>query len=209
MRQKSKKGYQERCYTKSMRRLILLFFLIAFLFLTTSVSATGERYATCDLCGFCVPAGSVPSEWTPITPPPQWDRCSVCLYPGAGNAHSGNTLLVDPLTNKPPEPQPGHHFTMLGCLSTELNDFTAGGAAGNVVQSLLNVITSAAGGVAFLYLLYGAFIVATSQSDSEKLNHGKRIIVGAIIGLLFVLFSVFIINLIASGILKIPGFSTI
>ena len=75
-----------------------------------------------------------------------------------------------------------------------------------MVQSLLNIVFAMAGGIAFLYLLYGSFIIATSQANPERLNYGKRVVYGAIAGVIFTLGSVFLVKFIASGILKIPGF---
>jgi len=56
--------------------------------------------------------------------------------------------------------------------------------------------------------LYGAFIVTTSQANPERLNYGKRIIYGAIAGLLFSLLSVLIVKTISSGVYKIPQLSS-
>jgi len=149
---------------------------------------TDPRYAACDLCGYCPP-----------NPPPQsWPACQKCLYPDISSDPSTmESLMVDPETNTPLAPAIGKQYTFLGCL---------GGGGGGVVQSLLNIIFAMAGGIAFLYLLYGSFIIATSQANPEKLNYGKRIVYGAIAGLIFTLGSVFIVKFIASGILKIPGF---
>jgi len=97
-------------------------------------------------------------------------------------------------------------YTMIGCIKTNLNDFTQEGAASSVVQKLLDFLFSIAGGIAFLYLLYGSYLVMTSKADPTKLQQGKRVILGAIIGVVFAVGAVFIINLLASGILKIPGF---
>jgi hypothetical protein len=116
------------------------------------------------------------------------------------------SLVIDPTTNLAPSPAPGKQYTFLGCLGGGNGGFTSEGAAGGVVQSLLNIVFSVSGGIAFLYLIYGAFIITTSQSSPEKLNYGKRVAYGAIAGLIFVLGSVFIVKFIASGVLKIPGF---
>lgn len=94
---------------------------------------------------------------------------------------------------------------MIGCIKTDLG-FTEQEAASSVTQTLLNIIFGIVGGVAFLYLIYGSFIILTSQSNPERLNYGKRLVFGAIIGVVFTLASVFIVNFIASGILRIPGF---
>lgn len=215
------------CYTFFMKRFLLTIFLI-FIFLSqpnqlfaqrlrlptetpvpipsptesqplpTSIiqEPTGPRYAACDLCGFC----------PPNIAPQSWASCQKCLYPNmSSDPTSMESLVIDPETNLPPAPAPGRQYTFLGCLGSG-GGFGEEGAAGSVVQSILNIIFSAAGGIAFLYLIYGSFVVATSQANPEKLNYGKRVVYGAIAGLIFTLASVFIVKFIASGILKIPGF---
>ena len=179
-----------------MKKIFL--FILIFLLLAGTVSnvLAQTRYAACDLCGYCPP-----------NPAPQsWPACQKCLYPNISSDPSTmESLIIDPVTNLPPPPTAGKQYTFLGCLGGG-GGFTNEGAAGEVVQSLLNIIFSISGGIAFLYLLYGSFIIATSQSNPEKLNYGKRVVYGAIAGLIFTLGSVFVVNFIASGILKIPGF---
>lgn len=161
-----------------------------------TITPGGPRYAACDLCGYCPP-----------NPAPQsWPACQKCLYPEIDpDPAVMDSLKVDPETNLPVAPVPGRQYTFLGCLGSNIG-FSQEGAAGGVVQSLLNIIFSLAGGIAFLYLLYGSFILATSQANPERLNYGKRVVYGAIAGLIFTLGSVFVIKFIASGVLKIPGF---
>lgn len=154
------------------------------------------RYAACDLCGYC----------PPNNPPGNWASCQLCLYPNSNpDPASMDTLKIDPATNLPVAAVEGRQYTFLGCLTTGEGSFQEGGA-GNVVQSLLRIIFSIVGGVAFLYLIYGAFIIASSQNDPERLNYGRRVIFGAIAGLIFSLTSVMLVNLVAGQILKIPGF---
>lgn len=174
-------------------------------------AATSHRYATCDLCGYCVTSQD-PSSWP--DPPKSWAKCQKCLYPSAypvdpavtPDARQGNTLVVDEETNLPPVPQPGTHYTVFGCIKTNIGDFTQTGAASSLVQVLLNLIFTTAGGVAVLYIVYGAFLIITSQADPERLAYGRRVVMGSIIGLVFVLMSVLIVNLLANGILTLPGF---
>lgn len=182
-------------------------FIIAFLLLVSiisnvsaqdpTVADSGPRYAACDLCGFC----------PPNDPPQSWGSCQKCLYPDISSDPSTmESLAVDPETNLPPSPASGKQYTFFGCLGGESGSFTDESAAGGVVQPLLNIVFSMAGGIAFLYLLYGSFIIITSQANPERLNYGRRVVYGAIAGLIFTLGSVFIVKFIASGILKIPGF---
>lgn len=207
-----------------MKRLLIIFLSFLFLFNngvllaqprltipspTTKVSPTlqaptnpplptsGPRYSACDLCGYCPPED----------PPQSWLSCKKCLYPNISNDPTSlESLKIDTDSNLPPTPFPGRQHTLLGCLGGGPGGFTGTGSAGGVVQSALNIIFSAAGGIAFLYLLYGSFIIATSQADPERLNYGKRLVNGAIIGLVFTLGSVLLVNFTASGILKVPGF---
>ncbi len=184
--------------------LLLLVFVSVFPFFVfsqktnnteTIVENTGPRYAVCDQCGYCPP-----------NPPPQsWEKCRQCLYPNTSSDPSKmETLIIDPETNLPILPIKGRMFTFLGCLGIGDYSFEEKESLGNITQTFLNIIFSIVGGIAFLYLLYGSFIIATSQSDPEKLNYGKRLVNGAIIGLIFSLFSVFLVNFIFSNILKLP-----
>lgn len=163
----------------------------------TNQNNTNPRYAACDMCGYCPP-----------NPPPQsWIKCKKCLYPNlSDDASLMETLKIDPQTNLPPTPALGRQYTFLGCIGAG-SSFSEEGSGGIFVQTILNIVFSVAGGIAFLYFLYGSFIILTSQSDPEKLNYGRRIISGAIIGLIFTLTSVLIVNFIGSGVLKLPGFN--
>lgn len=181
------------------------FFLLFYLFFIGFVSSTmadtiPPRQTACDLCGYCPPNPT----------PANWPDCKRCIYPNASaDATSGDTLrIVDLETNTPPTPAPGKQYTMLGCLGTNLGGFQQQGAAAGVVQQLLSVIFSIVGGIAFLTIIYGSFVIITSQANPERLNYGKKIVFGAIVGVIFAISSVFLINLLATGILRIPGFSS-
>ena len=185
-----------------MKRFFVFVFL--FFFILVSVRAVlgqtptpSSRFAACDLCGYC----------PPDKPPSNWEKCRLCLYPNtSSDPATKDTLKIDFSTNTGPTPYQGRQYTVIGCIKTDLGSFSQEGAAASVVQILLNVIFSIVGGIAFLYLIYGSFTVLTSQAEPERLNFGKRLIYGAITGLAFSLSSAFIVNFLASGVLKIPGF---
>ncbi len=173
-----------------MKKILVLMLVISELWLVSNtVVFADDRYATCDQCGYCL-NGDKPSNW---------EECKNCLY------ETDDTLKIDETTNLPPTTITGRWYLLGTCIKTE-GGFQQEGAAASLTQVLLNLIFSISGGIAFLYLIYGSFILLTSQSEPEKINHGKRIINGALIGLVISLSSVFIVNLLASGILKIPGF---
>ena len=185
-----------------MKKIILSIFLnlllINFLFFVFPINISGQdRYATCDRCGFCPPA----------SPPSNWAQCVSCLYPDINpNPEAKETLKVNPETNLPPTPYPGRIYTMIGCVKTDLGSFQSEGAAASVVQVLLDFLFKIIGGVALIYLIYGSAIIMTSQANPERLNYGKRIVLGAIVGVIFSFSAVFLVNLLANNILRIPGF---
>src|SRR3989344_8921386 len=146
-----------------MRKFIIVIIFIIFIKIITMGVFAQTRYAACDLCGFCPP-----------NPAPQsWPSCQKCLYPNiSSDPLTMESLIIDPETNLAPSPASGKQYTFLGCLGGGSGGFTNQGAAGGVVQSLLNIIFSISGGIAFLYLLYGSFIIATSQAHPERLNYG-------------------------------------
>lgn len=177
---------------------MIFFFLFVFILSIIPTIKGQDRFAACDLCGYCPSDNKIPSTW---------EKCRLCLYPNANaDPAAKDTLRVDSATNTGPTPYPGRQYTVLGCIKTDLSSFSEEGAAASVVQILLNIIFSVIGGIAFLYLIYGSFTVLTSQAEPERLNYGKRLVYGAIVGLIFSLLSGFIVNFLASGILKIPGF---
>ncbi len=210
-----------------MKRLLLHFvFVIVLIFnlLPRDVSGNTYRYATCDQCGLCADVTDDTTDPNDIQfnikgsfPSQSWPVCMKCLYPDIdisdpnklGNFESLRMIQDpdNPANFIPNPPAKGRFYTGIGCFTTNLADFTEEGAASALTRPLLNVLMSLAGGIAFLYLLYGAFLVVTSHGDPEQLRRGKRTIVGAIVGVIFAMGSVFLINLIAGGILKIPGFS--
>lgn len=92
-------------------------------------------------------------------------------------------------------------WTAIGCVPTDpiilLNQYILAAAGFGI-----------AGGVAFLYFLYGAFLILTSMGNPERINEGKEIMISSISGLLLILFSVFILQVIGVDILKIPEFGS-
>lgn len=87
--------------------------------------------------------------------------------------------------------------TALGCVPVKIDKF---------VEWLLPKLFGIAGGVSFLLMVYGFMVVATSSGDPKKVAGGQETVTSAIMGLLTSIFAIFILRLLAVGILKIPGF---
>jgi hypothetical protein len=79
--------------------------------------------------------------------------------------------------------------------------------ANGIASKLIQIIFGIAGGIAFLLMVYGFIMVATSSGDEKKLQAAKETITSAIVGLLVSIFALFLFRLIVVNILQIPGIS--
>jgi len=86
--------------------------------------------------------------------------------------------------------------TALGCVPYTTEGFTVW---------LLKILFGISGGIAFLLMVYGFILMATSAGDEKKVQGAKETITSAITGLLVSIFALFIFRLIAIDILQIPG----
>lgn len=149
-----------------------------------------KSVATCDVCGYCQGVAKVPGNW---------QACARCVYPGVAKAGTNaDPTSLGTLTTADgviPTPDPNHFYTGFGCLSTQPGEFTA---------QMSSFFFSIIGGIAFLAFIYGTAVIATARSDAGRLNQGRRILIGSIVGLLFALMSVFIIQFLARS-LGLPG----
>lgn len=92
----------------------------------------------------------------------------------------------------------GKIWSAIGCLPTDVS--------GLVGDFIFKIGIGIAGGISFLYFLYGCFLIITSSGNPEKIEEAKQIIVSALSGLLLIIFSVFILQVIGVSILRLPGF---
>lgn len=86
--------------------------------------------------------------------------------------------------------------TAFGCIPFEASGFA---------PKLLQIIFGIAGGIAFLLMVYGFILMATSSGDEKKLQAAKETITSAVTGLLVSIFALLLFRLIVVNILKIPG----
>lgn len=97
----------------------------------------------------------------------------------------------------PTKPGTGGIETALGCVPTDPKAF---------LEKSLPVVFGASGGVAFLLMIMGAFQMITSAGNPDSVKKGREQFNSAIIGLLFILFSVLLLQVVGFNILNIPGF---
>jgi hypothetical protein len=89
--------------------------------------------------------------------------------------------------------------TAIGCI--DVSDTT------KLFNTVFTLFLGVAGGIGLLVILMGALKVTMSGGNPKVLGEGQELITSAIVGLLMVLFSVFLLRIIGLDILGIPGFS--
>lgn len=87
--------------------------------------------------------------------------------------------------------------TALGCLQVDTSAFTI---------QLVKFIIGIAGGIAIIMMLIGTVLFASGGSNPEQVKRGKEIFTGALVGLLFIVFSVVILQIITRDILELKNF---
>jgi hypothetical protein len=88
--------------------------------------------------------------------------------------------------------------TALGDIPTDATAFAS---------RVLGIGIGIAGGIALILMVYGSIRVLTSSGDPKRVGEGREIIVAAVTGLLFLIFSVLILRFIGAQILPFDPFN--
>jgi hypothetical protein len=88
-------------------------------------------------------------------------------------------------------------WTAIGCIKRDPQA---------IIETLVTVGLSIGGGFALITFLAAGFIYSTSQGSPEKVKNAKEMMTASVVGILFIIFSVTILQFIGWSILKIPGF---
>jgi hypothetical protein len=92
-------------------------------------------------------------------------------------------------------------YTAIGCVPVLNNDNGA-----SLMTFILRWAVGVGGGIAFLLIVYGGFMVMTSSGNPERLKAGQELLTSAISGLILLIFSVFILKFIGIDILGLNAF---
>lgn len=90
----------------------------------------------------------------------------------------------------------GNCKTALGDIPTNPKDF---------VGKILQIGYGLGGGIAFILMVIGSIRVLTSSGDQQRLAGGRDMIVAAVAGILFIIFSVLILQFIGVEIIGLSG----
>jgi len=88
-------------------------------------------------------------------------------------------------------------YTAIGCIPIS--------TAKSFILFVLERALGIGGGITFLLIIYAGYKIMTSNADPKKLQAGRDLLTAAISGLIFIIFSVIILRVIASDILRLPG----
>lgn len=75
----------------------------------------------------------------------------------------------------------------------------------SLIKDLFGVILGISGGIALILIIYSGYQLISSQGKPESLEAAREQLTAAIIGLLFIIFSLVLLQFIGFNILRIPG----
>ena len=100
--------------------------------------------------------------------------------------------LPPPIT--PPAPAPAPTVRLSSCCSTIVPADTSINGLAQVIVNIYNCIICVIGALTLLFVVIGGVVLILSGGNSERISLGRKIIVGAIVGMVIVLASVLIVN---------------
>lgn len=107
-------------------------------------------------------------------------------------------LAIDPTAGCPGSTTDNPQInTGLGCISTSTAGFSS---------ALLTFLAGIAGAISLVIMLVATIQIMTGGNNAEQVKKGKELFTGAVTGLLFIIFSVTLLKIIAGDIIKLPGF---
>jgi len=90
--------------------------------------------------------------------------------------------------------------TALGCLPYKSEN-------SELSKTIFTLAVGITGALALVVMLVGTIQIMTAGGDPEAVKRGKELFTGAVMGLLFIIFSVTLLRLIAGDIIKLEGFT--
>lgn len=90
-------------------------------------------------------------------------------------------------------------------ISTGLGDI--GTTPTGLIQSLFRIVLSLSGGIALLLIIFSGYRLLASQGNPEAVKGAREQLTAAIVGLLFIILALVILQIIGVDVLHIPGFT--
>lgn len=119
-----------------------------------------------------------------------WEDLNKDVIGSAGKGY------CDPASYDPKTKTCGAINTAIGKVQTTTQGF---------IEDIFSFVLTLAGFGGIIVLIYSGYLIMRSQGDKEKIAAARETITSAILGLLFIIFSVVILEIIGVDILRIPG----
>ncbi len=118
---------------------------------------------------------------------------------------SDGSTHVFPTQPPPPEP-PCNNLSDGKCLSvdTAIGVINTNGA--EILYSIFVILLSLSGGIMVIIIMYAGYLLMTSRGNPEQIQKAREMLIAAITGFLFIVFSYVILGVITTDILHLPGF---
>jgi len=159
---------------------------------TTTITFPVGSSATCITSGeHCVQGGVDANGQTCCSP-------LVCT-----GAYQGSTFETD---CEAPQTAPAVFSCSGSSCSTALGDIPID--VGGFVNKLFAIILSISGGIAIILIIISGYKLMVSRGNPEQIQGAREQFTAAIVGLLFIILSLVILQVIGVDILKLPGFTS-
>ncbi len=145
------------------------------------------------------------------TAPNVFGQTLVCADANGNSAVTGNCKYQDIKANGPPPPPcadkgADKSIGPKGCQSV----YTAFGpiytSPSGIVTSIFRILLGISGGVAILIIIFSGYQILASSGNPDTIQAARERMTAAIVGLLFMIFSLVILQIIGVDILQIPQF---
>lgn len=136
-----------------------------------------------------------------------WNTTKYCSYGFYCHQQGGGIVCNADNPTPGPPPPPCANLNNGKCTSVHTGIGNFDTDPGKFVTSLFSILLGIAGSVAVLLIVYAGYRLMTSRGNPERVQAAREQLTAAIIGLLFMLFSFVILEIIGVDILKIPGFT--
>lgn len=137
------------------------------------------------------------------------DSVRFCVAENEDDASCDNELRETSEAPPPPKPPCANSIegdgkctkinTALGPIDLEPTAF---------ITNILGILLSLSGGIAVLIISFSGYKIMTSGGNPEVIQDARERLTSAIVGLIFIIFSLVIIQVIGVDILRIPGFGS-
>jgi len=176
-----------------------------------------------DECDFSIPSIQISSKAVPLVTPTE-QSLIISNDPGIPGSPPPPTIP----TPVPPLPECAEWANLQGIpiptpqleyidehdiKAADLKCITVATAVGPIstdpfgfVKSVLSLLLSVSGGITVVFIIIAGYRLMTSQGNPEAVKAGQEQLTSAIVGLLFIIFSLVILQVVGVDILHIPGF---